>query len=210
MIIGLISSAAALWRSNQSLNFTRDYLNHFRALLNSRTPGPPRGLSSRYTLFDEGEHEWLVKRLGRMQRELGPANQLVAYRPAYSNVFYPNYELLGNTLRKVKISDAHPHELEWCNDVMLAHLGDVEEEYKAAALRLINPVAWLVRGVRVIVTLPLNLAHLSGLIEYGAYTRAAGSRIVGLITFVLTAGASIVTIALGWERFMEIVRGVLS
>lgn len=208
-IIGLISSVAALWRSNRSLDFSRDYLNHFRALLNSQTQGPPRGLSSHYTLFDEDEHEWLVKRMGRMQRELGPANRLVNYRPAYSNFVYSSYELLGNTLRKVKISDAHPHELLWCDDVILAHLGELEEERRAAALRLINPLAWLVRGVRTIVTLPLNLAYLSGLMEYGEYSRAAGSKITGFLAFVLTAGASIVTIVLGWEQFTEIVRGLL-
>jgi hypothetical protein len=205
VLIGFVSTIWDLIVGIQDLLFTHDYRDRYRQLLNGMSQ-KKRGVG-----FDPELYEWLMERVDRMQVELGIIGIMEHYRPPFENFAYKQYPILVNTLPQIRgRGGAHPNDLSMCDDLMTRHIGRARQKIRSELLRLINPLALLAEGTKFVVTLPLLLAYYSGLLKYGTYARASGSRFTGFIIFVLTAGASIVTIVVGWDKFVEIVRGLLA
>jgi hypothetical protein len=206
LVIGAARTLLSWRHVKGRLAFTNEYLRRYKRLLESYVP---RGPNAR---LDEAEYDWLVARMNRMQRELGVRGVAPSYKPPYVNIVYSNYAMLTNTLPQIGVGKAHHHDYMWCQDVLLAHAGDLEHAEREHFKRLFNPLIWLTEGSRAIIQLPLWIARQSGLLGGTRYARAAESRATSILTFVLALAtflASLVTIILGWDEVIATLRKLL-
>lgn len=201
-VIGAIRSILGIFEAKREIGFAKEYAEKFqryaRLYVNSHIRNSHPSAKERRA---EAElYNWLALHANKMQRDLGDSGVGTQAHPAVGLV-NTNCPILTHTLSNMGAgSYVFPtNDITTCQNMLLAHLGDMEEYCSRMVKRSINPVLWLTEGVRALVTLPFWLAYESGLIGYGAYAKAGGSFIVRLIAFIVPIASLAVGIVANWE-----------
>lgn len=161
--------------------------------------------------FDAQVYTWLTMNVVQMQSALGWLGR-ISYRPPFSNFMHQDYPALMNTLSEIGAGTAHPTMISCCQDILLRHLGVLEEGRKAAQREVRNPIVWLREGVRLVLMLPLFVLNWVGVMSASAVARVSSNsafRLASGVITLLSALSSVVTITLGWEAFLGIMRKFL-
>lgn len=157
--------------------------------------------------FDTEIYDWLVRKVVRVQNELGSYGVVSMYRPAYENFMYKNYQIFANTIPAIIRDDPHisRHDVQTCLYVLTTYLGWLDDLVQATEKELRNPLAWLREGAKIIVVLPFLLLAELGLIGSRFVAKVQSSFIIKLIAGLFALAAvcsSIVTIVIGWNEFI--------
>lgn len=169
---------------------------------------------------DTASYSWLTQRAPAMQRQLGATGIMTAYRPPAANFQYTNYPILLNMLPELRKAFADSYVLErlaseygaTLQEVMLRHLGDIDQYDTKLAKKLRNPFIWLREGVRTTLAFPLYLLQWFGLTSESVTSTVTGNiifRFLSSLAVVIGFIGSIVTIVLGWEQFTSMVNQFL-
>jgi len=155
-------------------------------------------------------YSWLVRNMDRMQGDLmhfGVANR----REPFQNYIINNYPYIINTVPQIIRGDAHQIDVQMCFDAIVRYLGFLERLDEKIGTQFLNPFVWLREGVRFWITLPFKILEWIGLIDSRFANRAINSNLVGIISGIVTLFgliSSLITIVLGWEQFLNFIKGV--
>jgi len=178
------------------IKFTKEYLNRFNKFIERPE-------------FDGAEYYWLTHRVAKIQNELGQGGILASYKPPFANFIYSNYQLIINTLPEIRSGKAHTEMVSACQDAMIRHLGMLDDRLSKSYGHLFNPVKWLQEGIRLIISFPIRLAYWSSLFQYADFERIVNGPILSFLSFiVMLIGllGSVITLALGWDNFLKLLR----
>ena len=166
----------------------------------------------------DGEaYVWMTERSNKMQVDLGRGGVLAAYSPPFSNVQYTHYPVVLNMLPDLRYafdnqrlsSNRMVRQYSMIlSETLWRHLGTLDEATADAVREIRNPVVWFREGVRMILTIPIELLGWLGAVSQGTVVRLARSRPVTFLTTVVgivSFSSAIMGIVVGWDDFGRIV-----
>ena len=193
--------------NRQSANDFRDKLN---AYLNSQGQ-------------DYQTYSWLIHRSSRIQSEMGPFGIVGALRPPYADYIYRNYPIVFNSLREIRRGFEDDRFLRntralceygaLLNESVLRYIGALDDLLELERKGLRNPFVWLQDGVKQILLLPFTLLFRFGVMGGATIDTVARNpvfRILSGLVALLSVLSAIITIVVGWEPFINIVRQVIA
>lgn len=158
-------------------------------------------------------YEWLIRKSQRMQVQLGSRGILALYRPAYSATQHKNYAVLPNMLTELRnaytFSDPDlPNKIAInIGEIILAHVGRLDDVLDELRSQIKNPFIWFREGVRTILAFPALLLVWVGIIGARSAQRVTNNLLFKLLAGIITIiglFASIMTIILGWDAFLDV------
>jgi hypothetical protein len=183
LVVGVIDSIIELVRTLGRWRFTEIYGARFDDFVN--------GLNRRE--YDGKTDVWLNRKLPAMIAELKSVGGLL-YKAPWGAYTVANYSLLADTVTKLSQGLAEPEAVNFSQRFLLQHAGYLQGQTKRAALQLLNPFSWLLRGVGWILSLPLLVVGGNVPVDV---------RKAGFFRFVQGVGALLVTV----KAFMDVVGG---
>lgn len=165
------------------------------------------------------EYEWLKLNSVKMQKQMGGLGIAHAYKPAFDNYMYNNYQVIINSISHIKDMCIQNYGSSWgkqtiysevsfVDDMLLTYVGDLHNKLDYNVTELKNPLIWIREGVRFIITLPIIIMYWSGIMKYSTYNSLSNNFIVKLISFLVALIgliSSIVTIVTGYNPFIDII-----
>ena len=207
IIVGLIVKIIDIRKRVEEYNFSTDYYNKLVKLFNNI-------LSKRD--FSNNDYAWLMSNSDKMQYILGGAG-IISYKEY--NMLYNNVPILINVMNEIAslandscIIDNDIKMLQWCENAFLRKIGILDEYTKNEPKKLLNPFYNLANGIRWILGIPVNILYSIGLISYNGKNKIEQNilfRLLGSILSLLTILSTIMTIIIGWDEFIEIIKQFL-
>ena len=152
--------------------------------------------------FDEECYQWLLRKVDRMQTEMGGYGIIDHYRPAYANNVIPNYLALPNTLLNIRTPAGA--DLAGTQALLERYIGALEDAISKKWKEMFNPLVWLTRAVRLIVCDgPLWIFRSVGLISHNIENRIRNHSLVNPIIGAITFLGSLASIVSGWNPLMK-------
>ena len=183
-------------------NFASEYLRRFQLFKNSYD-----------TDFDGETYYWLTNRVSKIQSYLGIFGVIMEYQPPFSNYIHRNYQIIINTLPEMRNRTGDSSMINACEDALIRYIGYLDDAIENSINQLMNPFKWLRKGVQSIISLPFFILYWLGLISSSYVEKIINNPIFKLISgFITLIGfiSSIVTIILGWEAIVNLIRNLLS
>ena len=153
-------------------------------------------------------HTWLIQNVVIIQKELGSSGIAANFIPPGLSQGFTNYQVIINTLPYIKIGVASELEVNSCKDALNKHIGVLKYSKRVYLKRLINPIQWIIEGIKAIVTFPENFMEWVGLKKYRKKVNIEGSNrfkfissVIAIIGFIGT----IVGIIADWQDFLTII-----
>ena len=206
-IIGAVKINIRIYRIAEMRSAAQEYLNRLGKYVSSGGG-------------DTESYAWLTQKSTIMQRQLGSSGILAAYKPPFANFQYTNYPILLNMLPELRNALADSFALErlanqysaTLQEVMIRHLGEVEEVEMEQRSLLRNPFVWLREGVRAVLSGPLYLLQWFGILSESATNRLIGNflfRFLSSFTVLIGFIGSVVSIVVGWDQFIGMIGRLL-
>lgn len=199
--IGLITIIMDKIHLHNRLAFCEEYAHKFSEFCSAVGKGN----------FDSDGYIWLTSNVGKIQDELGSDGIVYHYRPPFANYVYTRYQLLVNTLPQIRTGQADRDTIAACQDSLIRHFGYLNRIDETYINRVRNPLMWLREGITFIITFPIRLAYWFGLFQYSFLIKIGNSFFIRLISFIVSViglVSSIVTILLGWENFLKLLKSL--
>ena len=185
------------------LNFAIDYLNKFREFSKAYLDN---------NNFDSKLYEWLIFNSTKIQTQLGSYGVL-AYRPPFANYMFENYQIIVNTLPKMRTGGVHNHDIMAVDDTLMRYIGMLGDIINSSRKNLFNPFIWLRIGIQNILTLPLQIFYWLGILSHSVLIKIKDNIFIKIISaiIIIIIGliGSIVTITLGWQQFTKIIQSII-
>ncbi|KAB2332942.1 hypothetical protein [Bacillus mesophilum] len=211
IFIGLVICIGRLKRIDEDEKFLLKYLQNYVEYLNSfieRDFGSflinSRGKNS----SKESElYSFLVRYTSKAQRKMGKNGILESYQ--IGNMLYRNYQLLANTINKLRFPDIHSRDFELLRNMLTMTIQEKIDAADSVRSMIKNPFKLLREGVNFIVTLPLSVLVWSGLMEYRTFAKITDNwfmRFINGVIILIGLFGSLMTLLLGWEETIEKLR----
>lgn len=207
VIIGIIVNIFDIRKRIDEYNFANDYYEKFGHLVSD--------VFERKT-FENKEYNWLMANSDKMQYILGDAG-IISYKQY--NMLYKNIPILLNVMNEIAdyINDIHINEndikmINWCQNAFLRKIGVLDEYTKNAPKKLLNPFFDLSSGIKYVLSIPINILYSIGLISYSGKNKIEQNilfKIISGIISLLTILSMVMTIVIGWEDFINIIKSIL-
>ena len=132
---------------------------------------------------------------------------------------YPNYEVVINFMNEVLslkakgLIEYEGDQITWCHNCFLRKMGIIDEYRKNEIRRLFNPIYDLTSGIKAILGIPIDILFSVGLISSKSLSKVKDSVLFKLcsgIISILTFLSVIITIVIGWNQFIEIVKNLIN
>ena len=165
--------------------------------------------------YSNKEYEWLMSNSGKVQIILGDAG-IISYKDISG--YYPNYQIVINFMNEVMslfskgLIGTESEKVTWCHNAFLRKMGIYDEYIKKEIKRTFNPLYDLTSGIKVILGIPLDILYSIGLISSKNLTKIKDNvlfKILGGIISLLTFLSTIMSIVLGWNDFVNLIKGIL-
>lgn len=207
VIIGLIVNILNIRKRIDEYDFANEYYEKFSHLISD--------VFERKT-FKNKEYNWLMSNSDKMQYILGDAG-IISYKEY--NMLYKNIPILLNVMNEIMsyVNDTNIVEndikmINWCQNAFLRKIGILDEYIKNVPKKLLNPFFDLASGIKYILSIPLNILYSIGLISYNGKNKIEQNILFKLISGIislLTILSMIMTIVVGWEDFINIIKNIL-
>jgi len=204
--VGFISVRSELAELVRQSAFADEFLKKFWQYWNSRGE-------------DAEAYAWLTYNSVRMQRQLGNLGIIATYKPPGVQYAFKNYQVVVNMIGELNswLTDRYatvflgPSQqiAQALNDVLVRHLGVLGDRSDRSATELRNPFVLLRKGVQQVIVLPVRLLNWLGLLggsTVSAIRQSAVIRLLGGVITLLGLTSAVVTLVVGWDLFMAIVR----
>jgi len=207
-IIGFIQIVLKIKNKNKKIRFAEDYLNQLNKYLESAGA-------------DYETYKWLIHRSPKLQTEMGGYGKASSYSPPYSNIRVSNYEIILNIIPEIRkeissgsISDLRvlDHYLSIISESIIRYQGVLNDKIDPLKAKKKNPFSWFHEGFSWIILIPFTILSWIGIFGRTIIDNISDNPIfkliIGLITIVGLI-SNIVTIIIGWDRFVTIILTII-
>ena len=187
--IGIIGLIYDLYFLIKRKIFGEKYLSRFNQLIE----GGPN---------EKRRYQWLLRKVSKIENEMGGFGVAVFYRPAFANYAFQGYEILSNTL--LNIGTVSAKDLEMSQAILERYIGALDDGISKKLRHLINPVIWLTRTVRLILLdIPLWTLNSFGLISRDTQNKIRYSSIISKLIGLITILGSLFSLISGWDSVLK-------
>jgi hypothetical protein len=157
-----------------------------------------------------------------MQRDLGSLGVMSRYKPPGANYFLNNYQIVINMLPELRqtlsdpllssISRLAPEYAQTLEEVLIRHLGVLEERAESLQKKLRNPVTDFREGVQLILFVPFYLISWLGILSTNklrALSRKPIPKILSGVVALVGFLSAVVGLVIGWSDFVKIISRLL-
>jgi len=164
---------------------------------------------------DSETYAWLIKRSDRLQRQLDPDGSACISMPG---TYYDTCPVIANMLAELRSSFSHTSfpranlPGQYGNaliDLIMRHVGEIEDLKREQISRLLNPFIWLREGVRSVLALPLTIMHWLGTVSGQNLQKSMESLFFQALSAVVTItglAAALIILLIGWRQFAGFIR----
>ncbi len=207
-LIGWLQLIYKFRRTNKKEKYAIDYLNKFRKYVESQGN-------------DNETYGWMIYESVKMQRQLGILGIMSSYKPPGADYIYNRYQVLLNMLPELHsifnrglltISSLASDYIQILRDMLVRHLGVLNEEKNDIRSELANPIKAFRAGIQLILLLPAYIVNWFGLATNDFLSRLSRSLIFKFISgIVAIVGfiSAVIGIVVGWGEFMGILKSIL-
>lgn len=207
LIIGFITLVIQIRQKVARLTFADEYRNRFIKVCDEYSENRNKASNRK---FDPNDYMWLMMNVNKIQTQLG-GDGIMHYIAPFQTHTIPNYEIILNTLPKLRNNKIEEFDINYSDDSLLRHIGKVQESYDLDRKRIKNPLMWLVVGFDKVTLFPFYLFQLFGILEPSTIYRISQTilfkiirGLIGLITLV----GSIMSIIQGREETIDFINSL--
>lgn len=206
VITGFIANVINIRTCSNNYNFLVEYRDKFSKFISDLL---------NKNKYSNKDYEWLMSNSGKVQIILGDAG-IISYKDISG--YYPNYQIVINFMNEVMslfskgLIGTESEKITWCHNAFLRKMGIYDEYIKKEIKRTFNPLYDLTSGIKVILGIPLDILYSIGLISSKNLTKIKDNvlfKILGGIISLLTFLSTIMSIVLGWNDFVNLIKGIL-
>ena len=215
IVLGFIKQLYENYKIQESINYTIRYNNEFIELCN--------GILKNGNLNQE-KYNFCMKNIDTMQIELGVAGVMGEIIDPLKGIKMSNYPILLNTLPEIKnysfselrensiMTERIMQSITMCTDAFTRHLGMLDRQKENSKKGMRNPIMCFAEGIKMIISFPLYLLLWCGIIsdeKVKVTLTSLGYRIITKVVSLIGIVSSIMTIALGWKEFGDLIEKIL-
>ncbi len=208
----LILGYVLIFRDVKTLRLKLDFANLYRntfVQFSNRYFESDFGLPKAKNVDNELYH-WLTKKSVQMQADLGGLG-IIEYHAPFRTHIIRNYEVIVNSLPKYRDELIQQSDVNSCDDVLLRHIGNIENKIEILEKQLKSPLTWLQKGIRALIALPIYL-----LLWFGIITDKSASKIIQNTIFKIITGifalvtfiSCVVTIIQGKDATIQFIQNL--
>lgn len=206
VITGFIANVINIRTCSNNYNFLVEYRDKFSKFISDLL---------NKNKYSNKDYEWLMSNSDKVQIILGDAG-IISYKDISG--YYPNYQIVINFINEVMslfskgLIGTESEKITWCHNAFLRKMGIYDEYIKKEIKRTFNPLYDLTSGIKVILGIPLDILYSIGLISSKNLTKIKDNvlfKILGGIISLLTFLSTIMSIVLGWNDFVNLIKGIL-
>lgn len=214
IVVGFVMKMLELKDIYKRTEFTNNYRKNFIDFVNTLFSAKS---------FNQKLYYELTSDVKAMQYELGADGIFAHAIDGLKGYSTSNYQLLINFLPELRnavnemdnsiIMMRCSQSVGDCDDMFVRHLGSLKEYNERVRKNLFNPFSCFSEGVKSIVALPVLLLNWLGFLSDEHTKKIRRSWVVSVLNFVvvlLGLIGSVVTIALGWEQFLQMINNFIS
>ena len=208
IIIGLIVNIVNIRKKVNEYNFANEYYEKFQRLVSD--------VFEKKNIKNK-EYSWLMSNCDKMQYILGEAG-IISY--TQFNKYYKNIPILLNIMNEITSYINDPFVgydeikmVNWCQNAFLRKTGILNEYIQNERQKLINQFYNLSSGIRFILLIPIGILNSIGLISNDGKSKIGNNIIIRMLSGIislLTILSVIITIVVGWNDFLKIVKNILN
>lgn len=213
IICGFVKKILRIRQYAKRIDFTVAFNNNFFDFVND---------SCKNWTLDSEKYSLVIKDIDLIQQELGMDGIISTFQDPLKGLMINNYQLFMNIIPELRsvITDyrnSFTQErvyqlLEFCEDSLKRHIGNLERAVIDEKKGLFNPITCMGEGIRWIVGLPIDILQWAGI--YGERTnykikKSGIYKFINNIIVVISFASSIMGIILGWEEFIDVVRNLI-
>lgn len=206
IIIGFIANVISIRKCSDNRNFLIEYRDTFAKFISDLLE------KNKYSNKD---YEWLISNSDKVQNILGEAGVML-YTDARG--YYPKYQIVINFMNEVLdlfskgLIGFESEKITWCHNAFLRKIGIYDQLINKEIKRTFNPLHNLTSGIKVILGIPFDILYGIGLIPSNGLTRIKENvlfKLLGGIISLLTFLSTIMSIFLGWNDFVNLIKNIL-
>lgn len=203
LVVGFIQVRKQHVTVIESVNFANDYRNKYIEFVNKYNKTFNHFNNS--GKVDEVLYNWLTMKAYNIQITIGSFG-IVSYQPPFGGYILRDYEIIVNVIPKFRNGQIEPLEITTLDDCLVRYIGYKESYRNDTVANLTNPIIWFREGIRDILSIPIFILSLFGIIsnrtvnsikESFIYKVIAGS--IALTTLV----SGLVIIVVGYDSTMR-------
>lgn len=207
IIIGIIRNIFILKNNIDDYNFISIYYERFNKFIDD-------GFKTKN--INNGDYGWIISKSDKAQEILGEIG-IISY--TQFDRLYNNVPLILNFVNNIismlnekYISENTIQFIEWCQTAFLRKLGVLDEIIDKNKKRLFNPFYNLTIGIKFILETPIYLLYSVGLLSVKGKNKIVKNiflKIISSLISLLTIISTIMSIIIGWEKFIDIIQKLL-
>ncbi len=161
---------------------------------------------------DGSAYQWLTGRATKMQSEMGSHGIMGHMRPPFANYMIPNWPIVLNGLAEIQSSLASTLTQQAAGyaqilkDSLVRYMGSLDDRIEQAESENDNVLIWFREGIQAIVRAPLYFLYWLGLRSAPRLSPSKALRVATGIVSVITLFSTVISLVLGWQPFIELVR----
>lgn len=213
VIIGFVGYFIKLVKINDKLEFTVDYKDKFVEYCNSILEKK----------FNQELYNFLTENVNKMQIELGKDGIIDYIQDGLKGIAGRNYQILINTLPETReyytntflqgpiLYERIVGEIHLCDDCFLRHIGTLRLFRDELIASMKNPIKLFVNGVSFILSLPVKILNMFGIVSNKNETSFVGSTFFRLLSSIISLVgfiSNVISIFLGWNEFFNIIKNL--
>ena len=175
LIIGFISALKQVRSNAKKIDFANEFHSKADALFN---------MVLEQGGYQSNEYVWLTKNSNEMQSNMGVFG-VMFYMEPFNRASYSNYQIVINTVAKVRQGHFKSFDAVSCTDAILRYIGAEEAKRKGLIKNLKNPFYWFTEGVKIIISIPIYLLNAFGILSDRNAAKAVGSTILKIISGIV-------------------------
>ena len=168
--------------------------------------------------FSYQTFEYLNSKSCIIQEIIGSFGIAANYKPAYSNYFISNYDIIVNEVNNLLNYHSNRYQkgisdsLIMIDSSLSKYIGYAQNKKDKLSKNLLNPFVWIREGIRAIVTFPIFFMYWTGIIEYSHYNKIQNNilfKVIGVIIGTLGFIETLMAIVTGYQPFMNIIKSII-
>lgn len=165
----------------------------------------------------------VIMRIDEIQQELEMDGVLNNFYDPLHGMYCRNYQLFMNIMPEIRIAVSERNSIimseridqlmGMCEDALKRHIGNLKRAIENEKKGFFNPIICLGEGIRWIVGLPVDILCWVGIYSVGRSRKIKTGIIFKIISNVVVGIgliSSIVTIVLGWDEFLTILKNCIA
>ena len=209
-LIGFFNNLYEMLKIDKRIRFVRSFEDNFRQLT--------KGVLEKHR-YEDTMRDKFLEDVDAFQIELGQDGVVDYYDPVLG-MKVDKYQIFVNFDQEIQMTcgvlcdntaqmEQFRQIVETCNAAINRHIGNLKRTRKECVRNLLNPIRCFSKGIRLILSIPIIMLQWLGIISADKRRKAESSTVMTIMSALVSVVgfvASIITIVLGWNEFVSILR----